>query len=102
MNKSALFHYPFEQGLIDQSYLSLPALVVNVPYDSAFEVLQSLTVIQNYRYDFDDWEAKGYKVAVEMPTTQCFRTIFCQSALPALHQLRLLQQVEHFAPTLTS
>lgn len=92
MNKSALFHYPFEQGLIDQNYLNSSALVVNVPYDRAFEALQKLTVIQNYRYDFDAWEAKEHKVAAEMLTTQCFRTIFCQIPQSKEYSLYLMAQ----------
>ena len=78
MSNSALFHYPFEQDLIDEAYLNDAALVVNAPYDNIFKNIETLTIVQNYKYNFDVWHRNGYNVLSDIDPSEKFKTIFCQ------------------------
>ena len=92
MNKSALFTYPFEQDLIDQTFLNAPALVINASYDSNFDNISNALIVQNYKYNFAGWEAKGYNVSTEIPSDTKFKTIFCQIPQSKEHSLYLMAE----------
>lgn len=92
MSDSALFHYPYDQELIDKTYLKGMSAAVNVSYHYNFDAVANLHVVQNYKYEYAAWENKGHDVAPELLPDKKYQTIYCQIPQSKEYSLYLMAQ----------